>query len=154
MKTNIKFNRIVIVLLVIIIAITGLCSLAFIYNNSSNTAEINPIGKNEETMDVNRQVEEGKINIQYQLYSIFNGKKSQEFLVRNNPNNHYPIKFNIYDETNDLIYASDELRLGYEVNQIELNKSMKKGEHDCKIEIFYATKGNVMSQFPLKINVI
>ena len=141
----------------IIILILLTVVIVFAYEKNDNEAEavaIKTTDYDEIKEQLNKEVEEGKINVQYQLYNEFDGKESVDFLVRNNANNHFPIKFNIYDEDQRKIYVSPELELGYEINEIVLEKQLSRGEHDCQIEISYVSEGNVTSRFPLKINVL
>lgn len=156
MKTNILLKKYTIVIVIMVIALTGILTFV-IFNHPKtemNAVQISNTDASEIKDALNKQVEEGKINVQYQLYSVFDGRDSKEFLVRNNPNNYHPIRFKIYDENERTIYESEKILLGYEVNKIHLDKSLKKGDYDCKIEIGYDCKGNVSSRFPLKITVL
>ena len=156
MRSNILLRKYVVAAVIMIISLTGILTFIFFHNFGveANAVKITDTDSEEIKAALNQQVEEGKINVQYQLYSVFDGKESKEFLVRNNPNNYYPIIFKIYDERDRMIYESDVLQLGYEVNKINLDKALLKGEHDCKIEIGYDRKGNVSSRFPLKVTVL
>ena len=61
--------------------------------------------------------------------------------------------FEIFDETGECVYVSKKIEPGYEMNQIELEKELSKGTHECKIKVGYAEEGNVSSAFPLTIEV-
>ena len=152
MKTNILLNKLIIVGLIIFFLFAGFVVYSFFHEDTAKVEAVKI--SEEENVDVNKQVEEGKINVQYQLYNEFDGKESVNFLLRNIKNNHYPIKFKIYDESNRKIYESAQVDLGYEVKKIILDKRLSPGEHKCNIEIAYICEGNVTSKFPLKINVI
>ena len=156
MMTNTLIKKYVITISIMVVLLTGILAGVFFYNPTveANTIKITDMDSKDIQAALNKEVEDGKINIQYQLYSVFDGQDSKEFLVRNNPNNHYPIVFKIYDEDNREIYKSNKLMLGYEVNKIHLDKTLGKGEHDCKIEIGYSCKGNVSSRFPLKVTIL
>ena len=51
------------------------------------------------------------------------------------------------------IYESKKIEPGYEMNQIELEKELSKGVHECKLIVGYAEEGNVSSAFPITIEV-
>jgi len=102
---------------------------------------------------LNQIVEDGMMNVQYSLYSEFNGKVSTSFNVKNIENNKYPIAFKLIDENGTVIYKSAKIERGYELNAIELDKELSKGTHECKIELGYAEEGNVSSVFPITIEV-
>ena len=156
MKTKILSHKFVVVGIMLVISITGFIVYPYFSSNNSNdnAIAISDMDYDEIQEQINQQVEEGKINVQYQMNSVFRGQNSEDFLVRNIKNNHFPIKFKIYNEKDQIIYHSSPLERGYEIHDITLNKPMEKGEHNCKIEISYVTKGNISSRFPLIINVI
>lgn len=118
-----------------------------------NVNQIVEIDHSDKQAKLNEIVKEGEINIQYSTHAIFNGQVSESFSVKNIPNNHYPIEFIIYDETNEVIYESKQIKPGYQLKMIELSKSLSKGIHECKIKIGYANEGNVSSLFPITIEV-
>lgn len=115
--------------------------------------QITEIDKEERQKQLDQIVEDGKINIQYSLGAVFNGKVSESFNVKNIENNKHPIIFTLYDEDGEVIYESKQIEPGYEINSIELTKELSEGIHDCQIEIGYATEGNVSSVFPITIEV-
>ncbi len=154
-KNTKKIIATIIVLLVVVIGFFGYRSMT-----SSNLTEyekninaITKIDKAERQKEVDQLVKDGEINIQYDLGATFNGKVSEHFNVKNIENNKGNIKFIIYDENDNVIYTSKEVKRGYEVNKIELNKTLSKGTHKCKISIGYVDRGNVASTFPLNIEV-
>lgn len=114
---------------------------------------IEAIDVSERQAELNAIVETGKMNVNYSANAIFDGTVSESFNVKNIPNNHYPIIFEIFDETGESIYVSKKIEPGYEMNQIELEKELSKGMHACKIMVGYAEEGNVSSAFPLTIEV-
>jgi flagellar basal body-associated protein FliL len=115
--------------------------------------EIAEIDYSKQQDRLNQLVEEGMINIQYSLSAEFKGKTSTGFNVKNIKNNHYPIRFTLYDENGNSIYQSKQIPLGYEINSIELEKELSKGKHEGSIKIGYEGEGNVSSTFPIYINV-
>lgn len=142
------------------ILLIGAIAFGFQYITSSNQNEyeeninaITRIDKEERQKQVDQLVQEGEINIQYDLGATFNGKVSEHFNVKNIENNKDDIQFIIYDENGDEIYKSKLIKRGYEVNKIELEKELEKGTHKCKISIGYVNRGNVASTFPLDIEV-
>lgn len=155
MSENKLLNKLTIICLILLIGFVGIFACSVLSDGKSKANAVK-ITENTEDIknDLNKEVEEGKINVQYQLYSEFNGRESTNFLVRNIKENHHPIKFKIYDENNKMIYQSEEISLGYQVDKITLDKKLVKGEHDCKIEIAYVCEGNVSSRFPLKVVVV
>lgn len=118
-----------------------------------NVNRIETIDVSERQAELNAIVEEGKMNVNYSAKAIFDGTVSESFNVKNIQNNHYPIIFEIFDETGERVFASKKIEPGYEMNQIELEKELSKGMHECKIKVGYAEEGNVSSAFPLTIEV-
>ncbi len=118
-----------------------------------NVNRIEAIDVSERQAELNAIVEEGKMNVNYSAKAIFEGTVSESFNVKNIQNNHYPIIFEIFDETGERVYLSKKIEPGYEMNQIELEKELPKGTHECKIKVGYAEEGNVSSAFPLTIEV-
>ncbi|MBQ4558928.1 MAG: hypothetical protein IJA54_01205 [Tyzzerella sp.] len=118
-----------------------------------NVNQIEEIDASERQAELNAIVEKGKMNVNYSAKAIFDGTVSENFNVKNIKNNHYPIVFEIFDETGDSVYVSKKIEPGYEINQIELEKKLSKGTHECKIKVGYAEEGNVSSAFPLTIEV-
>lgn len=121
------------------------------YEENVNRIEL--IDASERQAELNAIVEKGKMNVNYSAKAIFEGTVSESFNVKNIQNNHYPIIFEIFDETGESVYISKKIEPGYEMNQIELEKELSKGTHECKIKVGYAEEGNVSSAFPLTIEV-
>lgn len=115
--------------------------------------EITEMEKEDRQAAVNTIVEEGKININFLPKTVFEGKTSVMFNVKNIENNHGPIEFEIFDENGESIYRSKKIAPGYEMKSIELEKELEKGMHECRIKIGYSDTGNVVSTFPLSIEV-
>lgn len=118
-----------------------------------NVNRIEAIDASERQAELNAIVEEGKMNVNYSAKAIFDGAISESFNVKNIQNNHYPIIFEIFDESGESVYVSKKIEPGYEMNQIELERKLPKGTHECKIKVGYAEEGNVSSAFPLTIEV-
>lgn len=118
-----------------------------------NVNQIVEIDHSEKQEKLNQIVKEGEINIQYSTHAIFNGKVSEYFSVKNIPNNHHPIEFTLYDENNEILYESKQIKPGYQLRMIELNQPLSKGMHECQIKIGYVNEGNVSSLFPIMIEV-
>jgi hypothetical protein len=121
------------------------------YENNVNQIEV--IDASNRQAELNAIVEEGKMNVNYSAKTIFEGNMSETFNIKNIKNNHHPIVFEIFDETGECVYVSKKIEPGYEMNQIELEKELSKGTHECKIKVGYAEEGNVSSAFPLTIEV-
>lgn len=102
---------------------------------------------------VDKAVEEGMMHVNYLPETVFEGRVSKSFNVKNIKNNHGPIQFAIYDENKELIYESKLIAPGYEMNAIQLTKELKRGLHHCTIKIRYAKEGALVSSFPIKIDV-
>lgn len=118
-----------------------------------NVNKITEIDYSKQQEALNAIVEEGQMNVNYMPEAVFKGLISEKFNVKNIKNNHYPIKFEIYDEDGNCVYVSKKIEPGYEINRIELNKELEKGTHKCKLKIGYEQEGNVSSEFPIKIEV-
>lgn len=135
--------------------LAGVYFLCVSEDTSKYEADVNEIT---EMSDVNQQkmlnkiVEEGKININYQTDAIFKGTISESFNVKNNPNNRGALKFELIDKMGAVLYRSKMIRPGYEINKIKLNKMLPKGIHKCSIKMGYE-EGNVSSLFPITIQV-
>lgn len=114
---------------------------------------ITEIDVSERQEAVNSKVEEGMMNVNYLPNAVFNGKVSETFNVKNINNNHGPIIFELFDEAGISIYQSKMIAQGYEMKCIELNRELKKGTHDCTIKFRYAEGGNVVTAFPITIEV-
>ena len=118
-----------------------------------NVNRIKEIDHSKRQAELNAIVEEGKMNVNYSAQAIFEGSVSETFNIKNIKNNHHPIVFEIFDEYGECIYTSKKIEPGYELSQIELEKELAKGTHECKIKVGYAEEGNVSSAFPLTIEV-
>lgn len=118
-----------------------------------NVNQIVEIDHTEKQAKLNQIVKEGEINIQYSTHAVFNGKTSEYFSVKNIPNNHHPIEFTLYDENSEVLYESKQIKPGYQLRMIELDKHLSKGFHECQIKIGYVNEGNVSSIFPITIEV-
>lgn len=118
-----------------------------------NVNRIKEIDESKRQAELNAIVEEGKMNVNYSPMAIFQGTVSETFNIKNIKNNHHPIVFEILDENGECVYTSKKIEPGYEMSQIELEKELPKGTHECKIKVGYAEEGNVSSAFPLTIEV-
>ena len=119
----------------------------------TNVNQITEIDTTKRQEELNAIVEEGKMNVNYSSKAVFHGTLSENFNIKNIKNNHYPIKFELFDENGDCIYTSKKIEPGYEMNQIELDKELSKGTHECRLRVGYAEEGNVSSAFPIIIEV-
>lgn len=119
----------------------------------SNVNQITEIDATKRQEELNAIVEEGKMNVNYLCRAVFNGVVSEDFNIKNIRNNHYPIVFELFDESGDCIYKSKKIEPGYEMKQIQLDKELPKGTHQCKMKVGYANEGNVSSAFPITIEV-
>lgn len=119
----------------------------------SNVNQITEIDMSKRQAELNAIVEKGKMNVNYSSQAVFHGSVSENFNIKNIKNNHYPIVFELFDETGDCIYQSKKIEPGYEMNRIELDKALPKGIHECKLVVGYAEEGNVSSAFPITIEV-
>lgn len=144
-------SSLVVVILIVIGSITFLNREKFEYEKAVD--KITEIDYEERQEELNQVVEDGMMNVQYSLSCEFDGKVSTSFNVKNIENNKYPIKFELLDENGKVIYKSNKIERGYELNSIELDEELSKGTHDCQIEIGYAEEGNVASVFPITIEV-
>ena len=102
---------------------------------------------------LNAIVEEGKMNVNYSSTAIFEGASSLLFNIKNIKNNHYPIVFELYDEKENKLYTSKQIKPGYEMNQNKLEQIPSKGVHEGKLKVGYAEGGNVSAVFPIVIEV-
>ncbi len=159
MKKEKKVSKIVLVFLLLLLLLLFFCfscgiqGVPSVAEYEENVTAITKMDYEQRQQAVDTLVEEGKMNVNYSPKAVFDGQKSVLFNVKNIPNNHAPIRFEIYDEQSRCIYASKQIEQGYEINQIQLDTGLEKGIHDCTIKIGYAGEGNVSSVFPLSIEV-
>lgn len=157
-KSNGKVKKILISILVILMLLGGI-GIGYYLNKPEETQwekdvnKITEMSKEDQQAAVNQRVEDGMMNVQYQIGATFKGKISESFNVKNIENNKDSIQFKLYDENDNLIYESDAIERGYEINKIELDKELSKGTHECTIQIGYVSQGNVSSSFPITIEV-
>lgn len=119
----------------------------------TNVNQITEIDASKRQAELNAIVEKGKMNVNFSSKVVFNGTVSETFNIKNIKNNHHAIVFELFDESGDCIYTSKKIEPGYEMNQIELDKELSKGTHECKLKVGYAEEGNVSSAFPITIEV-
>lgn len=162
-KVKRRIHQVILVILLLVIAIFAIrCGI----KDDKEDHESESISIYEEEVDqitqidytqrqeaLNAIVEEGKMNVNYSSKAVFEGMNSKKFNIKNILNNHYPIEFQLYDENGSCIYESKQIEPGYEINNIQLQKKLSKGIHDCKLKIGYAEAGNVSSVFPITIEV-
>lgn len=140
---------ILIIIIVLLLLFRG-CSTSDVYDDAI------PIGTEEDYQKrVNDAVAEGMMNVNYSPTAQVSsdGIHSASFLVKNDPGNHYPIQFTIYDENGKEIYESGQIPVGYQLDKITLKEPLSAGTHKCNIEIGYVESGNVTSVFPITIEV-
>lgn len=102
---------------------------------------------------IDTAVEEGMMHVNYSAKAVFKGKVSEKFNVKNIESNHDSIIFEIFAEDGESLYKSKKIASGYEMNVIELDKTLPEGRHECTIRIQYATSGTVASEFPIILEV-
>lgn len=151
-------GRITCLILVVLFVLFFLIRCAFpvpmpVSEYEQNVNAITEIDYSKQQEALNAIVEDGKMNVNYCSNAVFDGAVSQKFNIKNIRNNHYPIAFSLYDEAERCIYESKKIEPGYEMNQIELEKELSKGVHECKLKVGYAEEGNVSSAFPITIEV-
>lgn len=139
-----------------LVAITG----AFVFklvNTSEYEKNVNKIvqmDESERQAQLDKVVEDGMMNVQYTPHIIVEGNICKNFNIKNIENNKYPIKFKIIGEDDSILYQSDRIDLGYELNGLEFGQTLEKGTYSCKINIVYDFEGNVSSTFPITIKSI
>ncbi len=157
MNDDKKKILVIILSVLIILGMIAVCVLVYPpdIDDGSSLHVIDEVDYSHEEIQrqLNEEVADSMINIQYSLYATFNDHKSNDFFVRNIKTNHHPITFKLYDENNELIYESDKIDLGYEFKGLSLDKELAKGEHEGTIQIGYASSGNVSSAFPIYLTV-
>lgn len=153
-----KRRTLLVLLIMIVILLLLLFKCSGSEENSSteyeqNVNEITEIDYSKQQEALNTIVEEGKMNVNYSSKAVFDGSVSEIFNIKNIKNNHYPIVFELFDEEGNCIYTSKLLEPGYEMNSIELEKTLSAGVHECKLRVGYVEDGNVSSIFPITIEV-
>lgn len=158
-----KIRKIIISILILLLLLSIGIGIGYFINKQNKEKDLEfekQVDKIVEMSDedmqaaLNQIVEDGMINIQYQTGAVFDTKgRSKSFNVKNIENNKDSISFILYDEKDNIIYESKAIERGYEINDIQLEKPLSKGNHECKIQIGYVSKGNVKSTFPISIKV-
>lgn len=121
------------------------------FENSVN--KITQIDYEERQEQLNQIVEDGMMNVQYSPHVKVEGENTLDFNIKNIENNKHPIKFEIIDENGKQLYSSKKIELGYELNNIKLDKTLDTGVYECSIKIGYEGEGNVSSVFPITLEV-
>lgn len=133
---------------------------AFVYSVSNKTAyesnvnKIIQMSEEERQAQLNKIVEDGMMNVNYTPYITVDGNVCENFNIKNIENNKGSIKFKIVDDSNNVIYQSDLIELGYELNGLKFENKLEKGTHKYRICIGYDTEGNVESSFPITLTVV
>lgn len=83
--------------------------------------------------EVNKAVEAGMFNVFMNTDIVFeNGNEKGNLLIQNVETNPNPVFVEIYlKDTYDLIYKSDEIPVGYKIEEGSLSKSLDKGTYKC-----------------------
>lgn len=83
--------------------------------------------------EVNKAVEAGMFNVFMNTDIVFeNGDEKGNLLIQNVETNPNPVFVEIYlKDSNELIYKSDEIPVGYKIEEGKLNVSLDKGTYDC-----------------------
>lgn len=137
----------------VIAVIVGIVSRKDFSEYEEEVNMITEINYEEQQQLINEIVEKGKMNVNYLADAEFNGKTSERFNIKNIKNNHYPIQFEIIDESGRCIYKSKKIEPGYELSNIELTEELPTGTYECKLKVGYVEEGNVSSVFPLTVEV-
>ena len=160
-KSNQTTKIILVVLILLIVSLLARCTISCQQRKMVNEMEefvtefeenVDAITEIEDAMRqeaVNAAVEEGMMHVNFSTKAYFNGKTSTKFNIKNIENNHDDIVFEIFDEAGKSLYKSKKIAPGYEMNCIELEKTLQKGRHECTIKIKYAVEGQVSTVFPI-----
>ena len=83
--------------------------------------------------ELNKKVEEGMMNISMNASPAFNdGRSEGNLLIVNNNINRYPQMVEIYrKDTNELIYQSKLVPVGYRLDNAKLDVVLPKGVYEC-----------------------
>lgn len=83
--------------------------------------------------EVNKAVEAGMFNVFMNTDITFeDGNSKGNLLIQNVETNPNPVFVEIYTkDNNELIYQSDEIPVGYKIEEGSLSKSLDKGTYDC-----------------------
>ena len=166
-KQNSSTTKIIlVVVIVILISLLARCAVScqqrkmvnemedFVTEFEKNVDAITEIDDAMRQEAVNVAVEEGMMHVNFSTKAYFAGKKSTKFNIKNIENNHDDIVFEIFDEDGESLYKSKKIAPGYEMNCIELDKTLPKGRHECTIKIQYAVEGQVSTVFPITLIVM
>lgn len=141
MRKNIKIAIIAVLILICIIV----CIIAFCGRNNNADAggfkvDDNVVMGDRETKsqeeiqdELNKQVEEGMINISMNTYPEFeSGTASGNLLITNDKVNVYPQFVEIYlADSEELIYQSGLIPVGGRIDNAKLSVDLDKGKYDC-----------------------
>lgn len=83
--------------------------------------------------EVNKAVELGMFNVFMNTDITFEDSNSKgNLLIQNSETNRSPVFVEIYlKDTNELVYKSDEIPVGYKIEEGQLNVSLDKGTYKC-----------------------
>lgn len=83
--------------------------------------------------ELNKQVEEGMINISMNTNPVFEtGTSEGNLIIVNEETNRYPQVVEIYlEDTNELIYKSGGIPVGSKIENATLDYNLSKGTYDC-----------------------
>lgn len=166
-KQNSSTTKIImVVVIILLISLLARCAVSCQQHKMVNVMEdfvtefeenVDAITEIEDAMRqeaVNAAVEEGMMHVNFSTKAYFDGKTSTKFNIKNIENNHDDIVFEIFDEDGESLYKSKKIAPGYEMNCIELDKTIPKGRHECDIKIQYAVEGQVTTVFPIILIVV
>lgn len=83
--------------------------------------------------EVNKAVEAGMFNVFMNTDLVFENSESKgNLMIQNSETNNAPVFVEIYTkESNEIIYKSYEIPVGYKIEEGRLLKPLEKGVYDC-----------------------
>lgn len=103
----------------------------FDLNSDENLTEKKELSKEEIEAELNKQVQDGMVNISMNLNPVFSSPNSEgNLMITNDESNKYPQVVEIYKDK-DLIYRSGGIPVGGYLENAKLDKALETGKHNC-----------------------
>lgn len=155
-----KTVALVCVIIVLLLVIIGLVLVIFFFKKNKDETVDKPIlitkeNANEVVGDLEESSTDTSFNCRMSYNWTVNDKKSEDAYVANTDYNHYPIYFEVRDDTSQkIIYQSAKIPVGSEIKGITLNQRLEQGIHPATV-IYHLIddKGEEVSSTAFTINI-
>lgn len=147
-------NKLNVIMLITVILI---CTLLVITINITNTdIKKGSLSSEYGTQEMQKSEENGN----YYGFLIFCNSNIQvrnnkaNILAQNSENNDSPCIIKLYDDSDNLLYASDILNPGYYIEEVELNTDLENGTYDGRVVFdVLDNSGSIKSSMTVNVNL-